>query len=184
MARTRLDARRGAMASVYQGPIYVVDAMTNNPGAAGGALTDFQGRLLGLLGKELRDARANVWLNYAIPTEQFQQSVQNILAGKSIAKKTTSKPAVDRPHSLVALGIVLVPDVLPKTPAFVDMVHPDSPAAKAGLLNDDLVLLVNSTRVTSQAALQQELSTIDRGDMLSLLVQRGNELKEILIRAQ
>ena len=184
MARTRLDARRGTFASVYQGPIYVMDAMTNNPGAAGGALTDFSGRLLGMLGKELRDARANVWLNYAIPAGQLTQSVENILSGKSIARAETDKPPVDRPHSLLALGIVLVPDVLPKTPAYVDLVKPDSAAAKAGLMNDDLVLFVNSTRITSQAALRQELATIDRGDAVVLLVQRGNELKEIAIRGE
>ena len=184
MARTRLDARRGTYTSVYQGPIYVVDAMTNNPGAAGGALIDFQGRLLGMLGKELRDARANVWLNYAIPASQLRASVENILNGKSIARADASRPTVDRPHSLLALGIVLVPDVLAKTPAYVDSVKPDSPAAKAGLLNDDLVLFANSLRVASQAALRQELSSIDKGDPLILLVQRGNELKELVIRGE
>lgn len=182
MARTRLDARRGTFASVYQGPIYVIDAMTNNPGAAGGALTDFQGRLLGMLGKELRDARANVWLNYAIPIGQLKSSVENILAGNAIAKVDNTKPAVDRPHSLSALGITLVPDVLPKTPAYVDSVKPGSTAAKAGLKNDDLILSVNSTRITSQSALRQELQSIDRGDALTLLVQRGTELSEIIIR--
>lgn len=184
MARTRLDARRGTFASVYQGPIYVMDAMTNNPGAAGGALTDFRGQLLGMLGKELRDARANVWLNYAIPSGQIKPSVDNILSGKSIAVVESAKPAADRPHALLPLGIVLVPDVLPKTPAYVDLVKPNSPAAKAGLANDDLVLFVNSTRVTSQSTLRQELTTVDRGDPLVLLVQRGNELKEIVIRGE
>ena len=37
--RTTLAARRGAYATPYQGPVYVLDAMTNNPGAAGGVLT-------------------------------------------------------------------------------------------------------------------------------------------------
>ncbi len=43
MARTRLDARRGTFASVYQGPIYVIDAMTNNPGAAAARLSISKG---------------------------------------------------------------------------------------------------------------------------------------------
>ncbi len=108
--------------------------------------------------------------------------MENILAGKSISKVETAKPAVDRPHSLLALGITLAPDVLPKTPAYVDSVKPGSAAAKAGLKNDDLILSVNSTRVTSQSALRQELQSIDRGDALTLLVQRGTELSEIVIR--
>ena len=45
MAVTDLAARRGAFQTIYRGPVYVVDAMTNNPGAAGGVLTDTQGRL-------------------------------------------------------------------------------------------------------------------------------------------
>ena len=36
-AKTRLEARRGAFETPYDGPVYVVDAMTNNPGSAGGA---------------------------------------------------------------------------------------------------------------------------------------------------
>ncbi len=52
----------------------------------------------------------------------------------------------------------------------------------AGLKNDDLILNVNSVRITSQAALRQELQTIDRGDALVLLVQRGNQLHELTIR--
>ena len=66
-AKTDLAARRGAFETNYRGPAYVLDAMTNNPGAAGGALTDRRGRLAGLLGKELRSSTSNIWLNYAIP---------------------------------------------------------------------------------------------------------------------
>ena len=36
-AKTQLDARRGVYETPYHGPIYVVDCVTNNPGAAGGA---------------------------------------------------------------------------------------------------------------------------------------------------
>ncbi|MGC3969115.1 MAG: hypothetical protein QM775_17650 [Pirellulales bacterium] len=35
---TRLNARRGVFATPYEGSAYVLDAMTNNPGIAGGAL--------------------------------------------------------------------------------------------------------------------------------------------------
>src|SRR4051794_2972079 len=51
--QTKLEARRGIFETPYQGPVYVVDAMTNNPGAAGGALTNLHGELIAMLGKEL-----------------------------------------------------------------------------------------------------------------------------------
>lgn len=182
MANTRLDARRGTFESVYQGPIFVIDAMTNNPGAAGGALTDMQGRLIGMLGKELRDAKANTWLNYAIPISQVRESVERIIAGKTILKSSQTRKPADRPITLNQLGLALIPDVLPKTPAFVDLVQPNSAASNAQLAADDLILFVNSVRVTSQAGLREELKYIDQADDVTLLIQRGTTLREVTLR--
>ncbi len=182
MATAQLDARRGTFESVYQGPVYVIDAMTNNPGAAGGALTDMQGRLLGILGKELRDARANTWLNYAIPISEVNESVTRIMAGKSIVRSAELRKLADRPMTLRDLGLALIPEVLPKTPAYIDLVQPSSPASEAKLATDDLVLFVNAVRITSQSALYQELKYIDRADEVTLLVQRGTTLREVTLR--
>lgn len=181
MATTQLNARRGSIDSVYQGPVYVIDAMTNNPGAAGGALVNLKGELLGILGKELRDSRANIWLNYAIPIAELTESISRLREGQAIMRSADSRKVADRPLSLASLGVVLIPNVLTKTPAFVDLVQPGSSAAKAGLQADDLILFVNSTRVTSQSILLAELQYIDRADDLLLLVQRGNVLHEILV---
>ncbi len=184
MATTQLDARRGTFESVYQGPIYVIDAMTNNPGAAGGALTDMQGHILGMLGKELRDARANTWLNYAIPIAQINESAARILEGKSILRTTEARKTADRPISLIDLGIALIPDVLAKTPAYIDLIQPNSPASTAKLAADDLVLFVNAVRITSQTALRNELKYIDQSDDVTLLIQRGTTLREVTLRRQ
>lgn len=182
MTITDLKARRGNFQSVYQGPALIIDAMSNNPGAAGGALVNLNGQLLGILGKELRDTSANIWINYALPVSQFKQSVQSILDGKTIARATATRKMADRPTSLPALGVALIPNILSKTPAYIDLVEPNSRAAKAGLRPDDLILFVNSQRVSSQNALLEELKYLDRGDQLALLVQRGTELREVIIR--
>lgn len=181
MARTQLRARRGSFESIYQGPVLVIDAMTNNPGAAGGALTSASGQLLGLLGKELRDADANIWLNYAIPISELRDSAERLMRGQAIDRAASKRPVADRPINLRDLGLVLVPNVLIKTPAFVDLIEAGSAADRAGLKSDDLILFANSTRVTSQAALMAELKFVDQADELTLLVQRGNELKEVVI---
>ncbi len=75
MAIAPLSARRGRLKTLYQGRVLVLDVMTNNPGATGGALVDLEGRLVGMLGKELRDDQTNIWLNYAIPAEVVSSSV-------------------------------------------------------------------------------------------------------------
>lgn len=181
MAITDLAARRGAFDSIYQGPVYVVDAMTNNPGAAGGALVNLKGQLLGMLGKELRDTRSGTWLNYALPVSQISGSVQQILAGDAIGRVADNRQPADRPMSLAQLGIVLVPNLLARTPNYVDLVQPESAAAKAGLRSDDLILFINSARVSSQDALNGELHRIDEADSIVMLVQRGSQLVEVSI---
>ncbi|MCA9194553.1 MAG: trypsin-like peptidase domain-containing protein [Planctomycetales bacterium] len=184
MAVTSLRARRGTLESVYQGAVYIIDAMTNNPGAAGGALTTLNGQLIGLLGKELRDTGAGIWINYAIPVHVLKPSVERIIAGKSIDRLADSRTKSDRPASLAALGIVLIPDVLARTPAYIDLVQPNSPAQRAGLQNDDLVLFVNSVRIASQASLVDELQYVDGNDEIQFLVQRDNQLLSFDIRGR
>ena len=181
-AKTDLAARRGAFETNYRGPAYVLDAMTNNPGAAGGALTDRRGRLAGLLGKELRSSASNIWLNYAIPIEELSATASDIIAGKFRPQprgEDEKKPK--EAHTLAALGIILVPDFLPKTPPFVEMVRPGSPAAKAGVRIDDLVLFINDRVVQSCDLLANELSYIDKLDPVRLTLQRGQELIDVSI---
>jgi len=183
-ARTQLAARRGAFETPYDGPVYVVDAMTNNPGAAGGALISRRGGLAGILGKELRNSLNNTWLNYAIPMAELSVSIDQILAGNTRPRtvdESTKKPA--QPWTPALLGIRLVPDVLPKTPPFIAAVQGSSPAAKAGLRPDDLVLFINNRIAVSCKNLADELSFIDRIDPVHLTVQRGQELIDVALEA-
>lgn len=179
-AKTDLTARRGAFETNYRGQAYVLDAMTNNPGAAGGALTDRRGKLAGLLGKEVRSSLSNIWLNYAIPISELAPAADEIIAGKfrPVPRDEDEKKPKEA-HTLALLGITLVPDFLPKTPPFIESVKPGSPAAKAGLKTDDLVLFVNSRVVQSCKLLVDELTYIDRLDPLRITIQRGQDLLEV-----
>jgi serine protease Do len=183
-AKTDLQARRGVFKTIYGGPIYVLDAMTNNPGAAGGALTDTQGRLAGFLGKELRSAQNSTWLNYAIPASELVATVESILEGRlrPPPDETVKKPA--EPLSLDLLGIVLVPEVLDRTPPFIDDVFRGSPAAAAGVRPDDLVLFLGEHVVQSSSALREQIGLIDRAEEITLTLQRGQELIEVQLRAK
>lgn len=182
--RSRLHARRGVYETPFKGQAYILDAMTNNPGAAGGALTDYQGRLLGILGKELRNSQNNTWLNYAIPLAEANKTIADIVAGKYVnvpTEDTAAKPK--EPLTLDLLGIQLVPDVLPRTPPYIDRVLPGSPAAAAGLRPDDLVLFINGRLSAACAVVRTELEYIDRIDPVSVTVLRDQELIDVQLRA-
>jgi S1-C subfamily serine protease len=181
MATTPLTTRRGKIKSLYQGRVYVLDVMTNNPGAAGGALIDLKGRLVGMIGKEIRDEQAGIWLNYALPMDVIKGSVERILSGNKSTPENELK-IVSQPHRVSDLGLTLIPDVLAKTPPFVDQVRNGSIAMRSGLQTNDLILLLNDQRVDSRKSLERMLSTVNRADSFYFLVQRGQELIRIHVR--
>lgn len=180
-AVARLNARRGTFKTPYTGPVYALDAMTNNPGAAGGALTTLRGELLGMLGKELRNSQDNTWLNYAMPIAALREAVQDIRAGKRRPRRDDSESLARRPVNLKGLGVLLVPELIDSTPPFVDSIRSGSSAAKAGLRSDDLILFVNNILVQSLDDLVAECRRIERHDEIHLTVRRGDALKVIVL---
>ena len=183
-ALTSLATRRGAFKSAYQGPIYIVDAMTNNPGSAGGAVTDDQGNLIGMIGKELRNSQTNAWLNFAIPVSELVSSIDDIISGRTVVMEDLDdRNRPNEPLSLELLGIVLVPDVVAKTPPFIDRIVPGTAAERAGLQEDDLIIEINGTMTTSSRNVRDLLSLIDRDDDAELTVQRGRDFVTLLLNA-
>jgi len=172
-----LDARRGAYEVPYRGNVYLLDCTTSNPGAPGGALVDFSGRLVGLLGKELRAAETGVWLNYAVPTGELAASYAALRSGTA-AMAAPVPAAQTAGFDPATLGVVLVPDLLDRTPPFIETILPDSPAARAGLRPDDLVIAVGGMTVASRAAVQRALATIAAGDPVRLSVVRSGAIFE------
>jgi serine protease Do len=176
-ARTKLTARRGSFETPYAGPVYIVDAITNNPGSGGGVLTTRDGTLVGMIGKELRNSQTNTWVNYAIPIGELKPVIAEIISGKFVAKTDHPDEAANpRRYTSVDFGIVLVPDVLYRTPAFVDTVIAGSSAEKAGVRPNDLVLFVNDELVQSCRMLREDLGRLEAGDTLKLVLRRGNAL--------
>lgn len=176
-ARTKLSGRKGAFETPYTGPIYVLDAITNNPGSGGGVLTTREGALLGMIGKELRNAETNTWINYAIPISELKTVVGEIVSGRFVKRNETPDDSTGaRRYAPIDFGLVLVPDVLFRTPAYVDAVVPGSPAARAGIQPNDLVLFVNDDLIQSCRMLRDELGRLEPGDTLKLVLRRGNIL--------
>jgi len=176
-----LEARRGAYEAPYRGDVYILDCTTNNPGSPGGAVVDWRGRLVGMLGKELRASGSGVWLNYAIPLATIAGGYAEIVAGKSAAGGTATglaAAAAAARFDPALLGMVLLPDLLDRTPPFIESVAAESPAFRAGLRPDDLVIAVGGQSVATRAAVQQAIAALAVGDPVRLSVVRGGTIVE------
>jgi S1-C subfamily serine protease len=179
-----LEARRGAFESSFHGRVYIVDAAANNPGAAGGALVNWRGEFLGLLGKELRSRSTGAWLHYAVPVDQFLAAVETMRSGRSLDAGEAPESAPAEPLRLSDVGLVLVPDVLPRTPPYIDAVLPKSAAARAGLKPDDLVVFVEGEATASCSAVVEAIAKRERFDAVRVSVLRNGELVEASLEAE
>lgn len=180
LGKTTMGARSGAYATPYRGAIYVLDALTNNPGAPGGVVTNSAGQLAAMLGKELKNSQTGALLHYGIPIDELTSAVEDLRAGKTrpLAREENSKRPKDA-HSLSGLGVRLVLDLLPRTPPYVDGVKRGSAAERAGVKADDLILMVNGRMTPSCRMVGDEIGFIDQLDEVRLTVQRGTELLEL-----
>ncbi|MBR9803567.1 serine protease [bacterium] len=174
-----LDARRGRFDISFDGDVYLVDAITNNPGSAGGALTTTDGKLLGLIGKELRDSRTNLWINYSIPLDGISDTIQRLIRGEVIPQERMELPVVVQEIDTAPLGFRLVPNVIARTPAYLDSVVSKSPAAEQGLQPDDLIVLINDDLIQSCNDFYEYLREAEKGDALRITVRRDRDLKTV-----
>jgi serine protease Do len=173
-ALAEVVTQRGARSFGYRGPALIVDAMINNPGAAGGAITDLDGNLLGVIGRESRSASSGLWLNFAIPVDQVAAAVDQIQTGNALQSATVpDKPA--EPMTLELMGLRLVPEIVASTPPWIEQVIANGPAARAGLRSDDLIIAVNDVPASSLAHLKEQIGAVDRDSRLTITVQRGAE---------
>lgn len=167
-AYSKLHGRKGIFEAPYTGDVYVIDAITNNPGAGGGAVTTRKGQLLGLIGKELRNTLTDTWVNYAVPIQVLATFVDKAKKGeyKPLAKK---EPLTGQAGYH---GIVLVPNVVERTPPFVEEVLPNSPAARGGLRPDDLIVYIDGEQINSVKAFTDLMDRTPPGTTLRLEVRR------------
>ena len=153
----KLQGRIGFYETPFTGKVYVVDAITNNPGVGRRRLTTRKGELLGVIGKELRNELTNTWINYSIPVNS--QSEVNRPDGKTAttvhdrSAAEQGKVQAAQPDRKPGEGY----DGLQRHRAGAQPVdarrrtsrtcEPESPAAKAGLQPDDLIVYVDGVPV-------------------------------------
>jgi serine protease Do len=190
MAYAPLKARKGVHNAPYAGEAYFIDTVANNPGAAGGIITNRKGDLLGIIGRELKSTLSDTWVNYAIPIraamdiENTDGKKERIDVVRFIKEGIDGKyKAVERKRQKGGIGaysgIILVPNAVSTTPPYIDEVVPGSPAAKAKLQPDDLIVYVDGELVQTIKAFSEILKTSNPGAILQLEVQRGMELRTV-----
>ena len=191
-AHTDLRGRRGIFDAAYSGDVYFLDAITNNPGAAGGIVTTRKGELLGFIGRELKNNLTDTWVNYAVPVQakvdyqdekmktvtiSVAEFVEQAMSGKYVQRE--KKKGEDRGGYT---GIVLVPNPVSATPPYVEEVTPGSPAAQAGLKPDDLIVYLDGELVPTIKQYRELVRVVPPGNEVKLDVQRGTKMHSFRLK--
>ena len=175
--RTSMTAKLNSRDIAYRGDLVLIDAITSNPGAGGGAVVTSDGKLVGMIGKIINSSRTNTRLNYAVPNATLYRFVNGLpepdeQSGKD---KTVNKlKAVDLGIRIFRLGGK-------RDPAYVDRVISGSLAAKAGIKSDDLIVSISGTKIGSVRQFDNVIKQpLESPDMI-VVVKRGRELLRFTI---
>jgi serine protease Do len=184
----KLHGRNGIFEAPYHGKVYIVDAITNNPGAAGGPLTTRKGELVGVIGRSLRNELTNTWMHYTVPLDasvEIKQADGKTTETRTIVelveKKEKYQPIQD-PTKVTGggedtySGIILVANPVDITPPYVEEVEPGSPAAKAGFKPDDLIVYVEGISVKTINSYKEVMKGYHPNQVVHVVVRRGEKL--------
>ena len=155
-----------------------------NPGNSGGPLVDLTGKVVGI---NTRGGGQN--LNFAIPSDTAQQVIAAILQTATPDKLGH----VDRSD----LGMDLKPlqdletyyDIDINKGVLVNSVEPNSPAAKAGVRTQDILLKINDIAVNVRfpeevAAARKLIADLPIGSDVVLTLKRGHDVIELKATTQ
>jgi serine protease Do len=168
--RMKLDARRGFQDFPYSADVLLYDAITSNPGAAGGAVVTAEGKLVGMIGRVIEAKSTSTRLNYAVPAD---------LLGKFVRGEAQSPAVVAAPGAKADLGIRLFALGGRKAPAYIDTVVSGGPAALAGLKTDDLIVTVGGQVVRDAGEFRRLVEALPIGEEVVVEVKRKNELLSV-----
>ena len=180
--RTRLDARRRIKDFPYTGDVLVIDAITSNPGAPGGALVDLEGRLVGMIGRQVTSNLTHTHFNYAIPSDVLcdflQEATSDSTSDPMQTAGLTPRGRMGRDESEKSFdpGIRLSKAGYRTILPFVERVRRNSPAARAGVRKDDLILAVNGKNVADVKEYESRLRALLPGEPVTLVIRRGRTI--------
>jgi len=155
-----------------------------NPGNSGGPLVDLTGKVVGI---NTRGGGQN--LNFAIPIDTAKEVIHQILA----SAKPDKKGRVDRSD----LGIDLKPlqdletfyDIDINRGVLVNSVDRNSPAERAGVLTQDILLDINDKPINVRfpeeiAAARKFIADLPIGSDVRLTLKRGKQTIHVTARTQ
>ncbi|WP_408955361.1 S1C family serine protease [Natroniella sp. ANB-PHB2] len=147
-----------------------------NPGNSGGGLLNQQGEVIGINTAIIEQAQG---IGFAIPINLAKEIVTELIAEGEIIRPWIG-----------IYGGDITPDLSDsyelehQTGIYIFQIIAESPAAKSGLQEGDIILEIDQQELTSMSDLKELLQEYQVNDKIELLIYRDSSLKKYKIRLQ
>jgi serine protease Do/serine protease DegQ len=145
-----------------------------NPGNSGGALINLHGELVGINSAIIGPSGGNVGIGFAVPSNMVRAVLAQFVRFGEVRRGRLGVEMVDLTPAIAAkLGVAAQEGVV------IAGVHAGSPAEKAGLREQDVVIALNGRPVRAAAELRARLGLTPVGEEIELRVLRGKDARNI-----
>ena len=151
-----------------------------NPGNSGGALVNLKGELVGINTAIISPAGGNVGIGFAIPTQMMLASKQQLEQYGEVRRGRIGVVIQELDASLAkAFGFNAQ-----QQGVLISQVVAGSPAEKAGLQSEDLVIAVNGEKVSKTAQLRNLIAMQEVGSTVKLRIIRNQREKTVAVKVE
>lgn len=144
-----------------------------NPGSSGGPLVDLNGSVVGINTAIVSTNGANSGVSFSIPINLVKRVARQLLDVGFVSRGYLGvqlTPTIE-PFDALRLGLERVRG------AKVEVVHPGSPAAAAGVLPGDVILKVGGVEIRDENHIINLISTLPANRSVKLELWRNKQLK-------
>ncbi len=173
-AQSRQKAIAEGGAARFYPSLIQTDASVN-PGNSGGPLVDSRGRVMGINVAINSPSGGSVGIGFAIPANIAKNVMEQLINNGKVSRgflgvMPSSLTPDERNRYGVAQGGALIREV-----------SEDTPASKAGLMVEDVVLSIDGHAIKDDFDLRQTVSAKAAGTKAQFVVKRGNAQKTITV---
>ena len=153
-----------------------------NPGNSGGPLVDSAGAVVGMSTATASQANSGSRaqnVGFAIPVSELEALLPGLRRGGSAG----------RPGAFLGVDVVTLtaPDraaygLVPTAGALIASIVPGSPAARAGLAANDVIVTLGGVPITSTSSVALTMDRVSPGQIVTLVVYRGAHRLTVTLR--
>lgn len=140
-----------------------------NPGNSGGPLVDSHGRVIGINVAINSPSGGSVGIGFAIPSNTATEVLNQLISkGRVVRGFLGVAPRALKPDERTRYGVK-------EGGALVESVNDDTPASRAGLQPEDVILQVDGKPVADDISFREMIARAEPGKRVSLLVRRNGK---------